>query len=170
MNDRGRLNQGGFTYPAVMALVVIAGISASVAVEIVSTIKQREDETELLFRGMAYRNAIKHYYESGKTVKTFPRNLSDLLLDPRYIHRRHLRTLYEDPVSDQEWYLIRAQDGGIQGVASQSKKKPRKSDNFPIGLESFENAEHYSDWTFIYDPIVKKKMHINVNSLLTTSK
>ncbi|MFI0416455.1 MAG: hypothetical protein ACH255_20210 [Candidatus Thiodiazotropha sp.] len=170
MNNRGRINQGGFTYPAVMALVVIAGISASVAVETISTIKQREDETELLFRGMAYRDAIKRYYESGKTIKTFPRELSDLLMDPRYIHRRHIRTLYKDPVSDRGWSLIRAPDGGIQGVASQSKKKQRKNGNFPIGLESFENTEHYSDWVFIYDPIVKKKMHLNVNSLLTTSK
>ncbi|MCU7804213.1 MAG: type II secretion system GspH family protein [Candidatus Thiodiazotropha sp. (ex Lucinoma borealis)] len=170
MKARNRVNQSGFTYPVVMALVVIVGISASVAVEFVSTVKQREDEAELLFRGLAYRDAIKSYYESGKTVKTFPRELSDLLLDPRYIHRRHIRILYEDPVSDQDWLLIRAPDGGIQGVASQSNNKPRKSGNFPFGLESLENTDHYSDWIFIYDPIINKKPILNANSLLTTAK
>jgi type II secretory pathway pseudopilin PulG len=170
LSCKKRFNQSGFTYPAVMALVVIMGISASAAVELVSTVKQREDEAELLFRGMAYRDAIKRYYESGKTVKTFPRQLSDLLLDPRYIHRRHLRTLYEDPVSDQDWSLIPAPDGGIQGVASQSKQKPRKSGNFPLGLESFENTDHYSEWVFIYDPVVKKKSGSIEKSALPTTE
>jgi hypothetical protein len=58
--------------------------------------------------------------------------------------------------------LIRAQDGGIQGVASQSRKKPRKSGNFPLGLESFENTEHYSEWVFIYDPLTNKAAGIGV--------
>jgi type II secretory pathway pseudopilin PulG len=150
-----------------MALVVIAGIGASTTVELISTVKQREDEAELLFRGMAYRDAIKSYYESGKTVKTYPRQLSDLLLDPRYIHRVHIRALYEDPVSDQKWLLISAPDGGIQGVASKSDKKPRKRGNFPLGLESFENSEKYSDWIFIYNPIVKKNQRLNVSALST---
>jgi hypothetical protein len=136
----------------VMATVVVVGIGASSAVELTSSIKMKEDEIELIYRGMAYKKAIKSYYISGKSVKTFPRELSDLLLDPRYAHRRHIRQLYKDPINDQDWRLIRAPDGGIQGIASKSKKKPRKSGNFPLGLESFKNSEHYSDWIFTYDP------------------
>lgn len=134
-----------------MAVVVVVGIGASAAVELASSIKQRDDETELLFRGMAYREAIKSYYNAGKTLKRYPRALADLLLDPRYIHRRHLRQLYDDPIARREWTLIRAPDGGIQGVASRSEKQPRKTGNFPVGLENLENAEHYSQWVFIYD-------------------
>ncbi|MCG7961186.1 MAG: type II secretion system GspH family protein [Candidatus Thiodiazotropha taylori] len=161
--------QSGFTFPAVMALVVVMGIGASAAAELISTVKQRENETELLFRGMAYRDAIKRYYESGKTVKTFPRNLSDLLLDPRYIHRRHIRQLYVDPVSNESWSLIAAPDGGIQGVASRSRKQPRKTANFPFGLETFENAEHYSEWIFLYDP-TNKRSDLNSNAGISISK
>jgi type II secretory pathway pseudopilin PulG len=145
-------NQAGYTYIMVMAAVVVVGIGASAAVELASSIKMQDDERELLFRGMAYQTAIQSYYNSGKTVKTFPRELSDLLQDTRYIHRRHLRRLYSDPIANQDWTLIFGSDGGIQGVASKSKKKPRKTGNFPLGLESFENAEHYSEWIFIYDP------------------
>jgi len=150
--NRPRSHQAGYTYIMMIAAVVVVGIGASAAVELVSSVIRQDHERELLFRGMAYQAAIQNYYNAGKTVKTFPRELSDLTLDPRYLHRRHLRRLYSDPVSDLDWTLIRSPDGGIQGVASKSKQKPRKTGNFPLGLESFESAEHYSEWIFIYDP------------------
>lgn len=137
----------------VLAAVVIVGILADAAVALSSRMTRADREAELLFRGQAYRNAIKSYYEAGNPVKAYPRALEGLLKDPRFPNKHHLRTLYADPLGqDKGWVLIRAPDGGIAGVASASKEEPLKKANFPKGLEKFEAAQSYSDWVFEYVP------------------
>ncbi len=148
-------SQAGFTYVMVLAAVVVVGILAEVAVVLTSRTVKSERETELLFRGTAYRNAIRSFYEAGSPVRAFPRRLEDLLNDPRFPNRHHLRALYPDPMSPDakgEWLLIRAPDGGIAGVASSSKEEPLKKGNFPMGLEQFTGARTYADWVFEYQP------------------
>lgn len=148
-----RNNQRGFTYVMVLAALVIVGILAESAVALSSHMNQADREAELLFRGQAYRHAIQSYYEAGNPVKTYPRALEDLLKDPRFPNKHHLRALYADPVNaGKEWTLIRAPDGGIAGVASASKEEPLKKANFPKGLEKFEAAQSYADWIFEYTP------------------
>lgn len=144
-------NQKGYTYVLALAAVLIVAIFAEAASVLTSRTVQAGKETELIFRGLAYKNAIKSYYQSGGA---FPRNLEDLLKDPRSPNRRHLRALYADPMAKegQEWLLIRATDGGIAGVVSQSKREPLKKTNFPKDLEKFENATSYSEWIFEYTP------------------
>ena len=138
----------------VLAAVVVVGILAESAVALSSRMTQADREAELLFRGQAYRNAIKSYYEAGNPVKAYPRTLEGLLKDPRFPNKHHLRTLYADPLGqDKGWVLIRASDGGIAGVASSSKAEPLKKANFPKGLEKFEAAQSYSDWIFEYTPL-----------------
>ena len=112
-------------------------------------------EAELLFRGKAYRNAIKSYYESGKPIKSYPKSLNDLLKDPRVAHKTHLRTLYPDPFGKDkvDWKLFRSFDGGISGVSSQSTEKPLKTGNFRHGDEKFEGATSYTGWVFEYAPL-----------------
>jgi hypothetical protein len=51
-----------------------------------------------------------------------------------------------------EWLLIRAADGGISGVASQSKDEPLKQANFPKEFEKFAGAKSYAEWVFEYQP------------------
>lgn len=133
--------------------MVILGIFAEVAYSVTSYAVKHEKEADLLFRGMAYQRAIGAYYQANQpgTVPTYPRQLSDLLMDPRFLHQRYLRQLYPDPMGT-EWQIVRAPDGGIAGVASQSQEKPLKQDNFPAGLESFGGAAHYSQWTFLFQP------------------
>ncbi len=144
----------------VLVAIVVIGILAGVANTATSQIIQRDREEELIFRGMAYRNAIQHYYA---VAGRYPRSLADLVKDSRFAHRPYLRTLYTDPVTDKEksgaskpenggWQLIRAADGGIAGVASRSRQEPLRKANFPIGLEKFEGAKRYSDWVFEYVP------------------
>lgn len=149
-----RSNQRGFTYVMVLVAVIVLGILMEVATIHTSRAQQAEREAELLYRGMAYRNAIKSYYEIGKPVKTYPKSLEDLVKDPRSAHKRHLRALYPDPMSKDkgEWLLIRAVDGGINAVASASKDAPIKTANFPAGLEKLEGAKSYADWIFEYVP------------------
>jgi type II secretory pathway pseudopilin PulG len=138
----------------VLVAVIALGILMEVATIHTSRVHQMDREAELLFRGMAYRNAIKSYYESGKPVKSYPKSLEDLMKDPRSAHKRHLRTPYPDPMSKDkgEWLLIRAADGGVAGVSSASKEAPIKTANFPAGLERLEGAKSYAEWLFEYVP------------------
>ena len=148
--------QQGFSYALILAAVVILGIVAEAAH--VTTWRQlkADREQELLFRGDAYRRAIQSYYEAGGAIKKFPRNFDDLLKDSRTaVGKRHMRALYTDPMSKDEkpeWRIIRAPDGGISGVASQSSDEPLKQANFPAGLENLAGAKAYSDWVFEYRP------------------
>ena len=144
-------SQHGFTYIMVLVAVIIVGLLAGVGTYVTSRLIKVDLETELLFRGQAYKNAIKRYHESRKF---FPRSLNDLLLDPQSVSKRYLRALYPDPMGKdkKEWVLIPARDGGIAGVASAGKETPLKQVNFPKGLERFQGAKSYSDWIFEYVP------------------
>jgi type II secretory pathway pseudopilin PulG len=136
----------------VLVTVVVLGITATAAQQLMSRQAQVERERELLFRGMAYVAAIASYYEAGMTVKTMPRNLEDLERDPRHVQKRHIRRLYSDPLGAGEWTLLRDGAGGIRGVASKSTGQPSKRAHFPVGLEAFETAETYADWRFEFHP------------------
>lgn len=139
----------------VLVAIVVVGILAEVATVASTRLVKAEREVELLYRGQAFRHAIRSYYEAGVPVKSYPRNLEDLLNDPRFPNRHHLRALYPDPLTRMDmhtWHLIRALDGGISGVASGSIEEPLKKANFPPGLEHFSGARTYSEWRFEYIP------------------
>lgn len=141
-------SQRGFTYAAVLAAVVIVGIAAEITYLSTARIVQADREAELLFRGQAYSRAIASYYKANRS---YPRALDDLLVDPHSPSRRHIRTLYPDPMTDepgQGWLLIRSLDGGIGGVASRADGKPIKTANFPVNLNKFNGAKTYSEWIF----------------------
>jgi type II secretory pathway pseudopilin PulG len=146
----------GFSYALVLAAVVILGIVAEAAHLTTWRLLKADREQELLFRGNAYRRAIQSYYEAGTAIKQYPRSLDDLLKDPRTASgKRHIRALYRDPMNKDEkaeWTLIRAADGGISGVASQSKDEPLKQANFPKDFEKFAGAKSYADWVFEHQP------------------
>lgn len=142
-------SQRGFTYAAVLAALVIVGIATEIAYLSTARMAQADREAELLFRGLAYRRAIEHFYRAHGS---YPRALEDLLEDPRSPSGRHIRALYGDPVTGGgEWTLIPASDGGIGGVASRSNEKPLKTANFPLALETFADAGAYSGWVFEFD-------------------
>lgn len=147
-------SQSGFTYVMILVVVMITGIFAEVATFNSSRLRQMDREAELLFRGASYRNAIKSYYESGKPIKSYPQTLNDLVKDPRVAHSSHLRFLYPDPFDKENvgWKLLRATDGGISGISSQSMETPLKKGNFKLGFEKFEGATSYADWVFEYLP------------------
>ena len=147
----------------VLAAVVVLAIVTTAADITTSYIVQKDREAELLFRGMAYRAAIKSYYEAGALGKTYPMQLADLIRDPRFPKKRHIRRLYSDPmVTDKEagWALLRLPEGGIAGVASKGQKKPIKQANFPRELEIAEDAKSYTEWRFEYKPKTKPRNQI----------
>jgi hypothetical protein len=139
-------------YAGLMLLVIAASafaIASFAGALLYARAVKIEKENELIYRGLAYADAIKSYYNSGKGRKTYPMRLEDLLSDPRFSDKKHIRKLYIDPITKGDWNVIVGNDGSITGVAGRSKSKPIKIKDFPAKLKGFENAEHYSDWIFM---------------------
>jgi hypothetical protein len=141
-------------------MFVIAILLGGLAIvgEVWETSARREKETELLFIGNQYRRAIGLFYEATPgTVKRYPRELADLVQDPRQPGaQRHIRKLFPDPMTGKEWQVVRGADGGIQGVHSASEAAPLKIAGFRVRDASFEGAQKYADWKFIHTPAATK--------------
>lgn len=141
----------GFTYLGVLLLVGVIAVAAAATTEAWSTSRQRDKETELLWIGEQYRQAIGLYYQrTPGGAKRYPEMLEDLLEDRRFPNKqRYLRRIYKDPMTGQpEWGLIRSPLGGIVGVHSLSGKRPIRL----IPGESGAAAVTYRDWQFVYEP------------------
>lgn len=146
----------GFTLIVVLAMVVVVGVVAETAVTATSYQLKRDRELELLYRGKTIKDAIASYYRAGKTVKTFPRSLDDLVNDSRFAYKRHLRQAYLDPITNDDFEIIPSIDGGIAGVFSKSDLIPLKQANFTREFSDFEGVSRYSEWRFEYKPPTKK--------------
>lgn len=150
--------QEGYSLVVVMIAIIIMGIVAESAITLDSYRIKKSKEAELLFRGQAYQNAILSYVNAGSPLqRNYPKRLKDLLSDPRFAHRRHIRYLYSDPMiaiidKDREakdhWRILRDEKGGIVGIASKNMGKPLKKAFFPKSLVHFAEAKQYSDWVF----------------------
>jgi type II secretory pathway pseudopilin PulG len=136
-------------YLGLLFAIAIIGITLATVGVVWSTQSRRDREAELLFVGNQIRQAIGHYYE---TAGVYPHALAELVEDTRVpIPRRFLRRLYPDPMTGSaDWELIRTSDGGIMGVASDSRQAPIKVAGFPIADAAFEKQTCYCDWKFIY--------------------
>jgi len=147
-----RAGESGFTYLGLLTVVAVAGVALAATGVLWQTEAKREKERELLFVGNQYRRAIQRYYLTGPQ-RQYPRSLEDLLKDPRQPATvRYLRKLYADPITGNDWVLVKAPDGGILGVHSASEEKPFKTGNFKLRDRSFDGVEKYSDWKFIFQP------------------
>lgn len=156
-NGKDLARQRGFTYLALLIAVAVIGIGLVAASEVWSQSRQREKEQELLFIGEQFRRAIGLYYErTPGGVKRYPEKLQDLLEDSRYlVKQRYLRKIFVDPMTGkQDWGVVVAPGGGIMGVFSQSGERPIKSANFSEENKKFKGAQRYSQWRFIYEPVM----------------
>jgi type II secretory pathway pseudopilin PulG len=148
--------QRGFTYLALMIIVMVMGMGLAAFGTIYSQTARRDKEAELLFVGEQYRSAIESYYLKSPGDRAYPKKLEDLVEDKRFpMPMRHLRRLYPDPITGStDWGLVEMpNNGGIMGVYSKSEEKPIKQGNF-MGArqEPFADAESYAKWAFTYSP------------------
>ncbi len=157
----------------VLVMIVILGLAAGMAGSTWKTIMQREREAELLFRGDQYRRALESYFRqghgnvssgpvvtgtpgrigSGPGGGNYPAALEDLVRDPRSATVvRHLRKLYPDPFTGENFVLIKDPAGRIKGVKSASTLTPFKEDGFAKEYIDFKGAASYGGWQFVYEP------------------
>lgn len=156
MHATGRHSQQGFTYLGLLLAVTLLGAGLAAAGSVWSVHAQREREADLLFVGDQFRQAITAFYNDvplGQRHR-FPSRLDELLLDKRWpTTHRHLRRVYVDPMTGTtDWGLVRAPDGGILGVYSQSTAVPLKRQDFGRHYTAFEDASTLQDWRFVYRP------------------
>ena len=111
---------------------------------------QRERETELLFIGEQFRQALASFAAATPPgAARFPKSLLELLEDKRFPNvRRHLRRVYADPFTGAaDWTLVTRQ-GAIIGVASRSTREPLKRSGFAVADRAFAEATSYAGWIF----------------------
>src|SRR5258708_3849990 len=132
-----RFNQQGFTFLTVVFAVVLIGISLGVAGQQWKIIVQREREEELLYRGDLIKHAIEAYYRNallpapGTVIGTKPGVgkypncggegndcLKDFLGDPTSHKKRYLRKAFKDPMTDDDWLMIKTTNNRLIGVHS----------------------------------------------------
>ena len=144
----------GFSYISLMIFIAISGIALAGVGIVWSQDQQREREKELLFVGDQFRQAIGSYYENTPSnIKQYPNKLEDLLQDSRLPNiKRHLRKIYDDPMTNSSKWGLELQQAQIVGVYSLSDLKPIKKKGFPNLYEKFSDFSKYSDWKFIYMP------------------
>jgi type II secretory pathway pseudopilin PulG len=145
----GKAAACGFTYLSLLFFLAVLGVGLAATAVSWQTSRQSEKEQELLNIGNEIRDAIGLYYNrSPSAVKEYPRQLNDLLKDPRHPGtQRYLRRIYRDPVTGRaEWGIVAAPGGGIMGVHSLSKEAPLRRGGFGEGQKT------YADWKFFYEP------------------
>lgn len=150
----GARSDRGFTYIGLLAVLVLIGLMLAAAGEVAATTAQREREAQLLWVGHEYRAAIGRYWNQRRA---YPQMLADLLgsAPDSPVPVRYLRRLYPDPMTNAvDWALVPAPSGGIMGVASSSKRAPRKIGHFDQADVDFDKATTYNDWQFTFMPAV----------------
>ncbi len=154
MSHRLTRSEAGFTFIAVLIMVVVMGIMLGAIGQSVSVVMKREREKELIFRGLQYRDAIERWSKKGVPLK----DLKDLV-EPTVSSNasaskdRFLRKLYKDPITGGEWKTLPTPPDpvqGIWGVASKSSDEPFKQGDFPEVIKDFKGKTKYSDWEFVY--------------------
>lgn len=140
--------QAGFTYIVLLIWVALIGASLAAVGQVWQTVVQRDRESELLFVGNQFRQAIQRYYASNQR---YPSRLEDLILDNRNAGiKRHLRKIFIDPMTGQaDWGTLKLNDGQIVGVYSLSEGEPMKKAGFRMRDAGLENKTRYSDWVFM---------------------
>jgi type II secretory pathway pseudopilin PulG len=147
--------QQGATYLLLLVLLTINSAVLASAAAVWSHTQRREREQQLLWVGDQFRSAIAAYARAGGTAGAqgadpYPPSLQELLHDSRsLVPRRHLRRIYEDPMTrSSDWGLMRNAQGHIVGVYSRSEEQPIKTGKFKAADAAFEQARRYADWRF----------------------
>ncbi|WP_341888621.1 type II secretion system protein [Variovorax sp. YR752] len=144
----------GVVLMGLVVLLALAGLAVVQFAESAATARQRERETQLLWVGRQYMQALESYHRATPgPIKHLPVSLDELLRDSRFPSPvRHLRRPYADPLQPEVPWGIVKRGNQIIGVYSQSDAEPLRRSGFASGLEAFEGATQYSAWRFLFVP------------------
>jgi type II secretory pathway pseudopilin PulG len=156
-----RRGQAGFSYLWLLIVIAVMGVGMASVLEVHQTTVRREQETELLWVGRQYVAALESYRAATPAdsarpgispqsdPRQYPASLDELLKDPRYPGvKRHLRRIYNDPLTGRaDWGVVR-HEGRIVAIHSLSTQTPLKRAGFEPAEDGFESAQHHSDWVF----------------------
>jgi len=166
-------NNNGFTYIFALTVVMIMGIMLGMVGQSWKTIKQRELEEEMIFRGDQVAEVINQgylYKNSNPTQNTENQYLwavnspngtvlDDLVIGkeesymnkpPKKFRLRVSASL--DPTTNEQWHIIKPVGDTTRflGVASDSGEEPfRKSFKDIYDSKLLDEKKHYSDWVFM---------------------
>jgi hypothetical protein len=103
-------SQNGFAMLMVIFLTTLMLISVMAAAPYIRTVRQREKEEEMIWRGKQYVRGIKLYY---RKMGRFPTSVDDLT-KPKLGSIRFMRQAYKDPMNkeDGSWRMIYVSPAG----------------------------------------------------------
>ena len=142
-------NERGVTYLFLMFVIVVIGLSTTMAAKQWKAMVQRELEADLLSKGIEIQNALALYSTTMKAGRVsifeiYPQSLAELTRLPKPF----LRKAYMDPMSHRDWDYVRSPSGGIMGVRSKSRGTPFKQHEFPQAVRHFDGRASYHEWIF----------------------
>lgn len=146
-----KVNDRGFTYAFMLLALIAIGLAAQAAVYNTSMEKRRHIDVKIEQEGQQFIRALESYWHAVSIEqRTLPRTIDQLLLDPRFPFKRHLRRQLQSPYDAAEWAYLRDQNGHIYGAFLNSEESPTR--RRILGLDGSELVvETYSDWQFIYE-------------------
>jgi type II secretory pathway pseudopilin PulG len=138
-------SQRGFTMALALAMAVVMGLMLLKAAPSVSAEVQRENESELIFRGEAIAAALKVYFaKSGR----YPKDLDEVMkLRPRI-----LRQKYKDPMTPGgEWEFVTQVQPGASGNTEGLPIVGVRSRSLRDSIHVYQNKTLVHDWLFSAD-------------------
>ena len=99
------MKQRGYTLAGALVMIAVMSIMMMLAVELWSWVKRRENETELIFRGKEYMEAIARYHAK---FNAYPPDLETLL------KLKYIRKLYPDPMTKSGKWKVLHPDSLVQ--------------------------------------------------------
>jgi type II secretory pathway pseudopilin PulG len=106
-NRDRRRGEGGYVLLTLMLAVALMGIVALTVLVPIKFEMQREQEQEMIHRGVQYSRAIRSYY---KKFGRYPTRLEDL---DNTNNMRYLRKRYKDPMTGKDFKLLHYGDPGV---------------------------------------------------------
>jgi type II secretory pathway pseudopilin PulG len=153
----------GLSLISTLVALAVIGFAAAAAIQSEAIDTRRSKERSLLFIGEEFEQAILSYYNAstGNPLDLrYPTDLSQLLEDKRYgAVRRHLRKIYNDPITGKsQWGLVKSGDQ-IIGIHSLSDERPLSDTAFGATGDARE-ATSYRAWVFGY-PSLRRALNSN---------
>jgi type II secretory pathway pseudopilin PulG len=135
-------SQRGFTMALALAVAVVMGLMLMRTAPAVSAEVQRENESELIFRGEAIASALKIY--SAKTGK-YPTSLDEVMK----VRPRILRQNYKDPMTRPgDWDFITQVQPGASGNKEGLPIVGVRSKSTLNSIHIYQNKSLVRDWMF----------------------